>query len=71
MFNGIKIPESKTLGIIFLGIILYFGSVYLNIQKENSADVGIIISYILITYGVIAQIINWVIFWHKKMNEYP
>lgn len=62
-----KLFESKVLGILLLGIILYLGSVYLNIQKENSAEIGIYFSEALILVSFIFQIIMWTRYLDRKV----
>jgi hypothetical protein len=59
-----EIPKSKTLGFLFLGIILYIGSSYLNILKADSSDIGIFFGIGIIVIASIAQIINWILYWH-------
>ena len=59
MFDNIQIPESKILGVMFLGIILYLGSAYLNLLKINSAYIGVGIGLILIISAFIVQILSW------------
>lgn len=64
-----KISEKKTIAFASLGIILYLGSVYLNILKTSSAaDIGMYSGIGLIILASLAQIKNWLIYW-KKLRE--
>jgi len=60
--------DKKTTGFLFLGIILFFGSTNFNILKENSADMGFYLSIIIISISIVAQVINWIIYWKEKLN---
>lgn len=64
--NMPEIPKSKTLGFVFLGIILYIGSSYLNILKSNSSDIGMYLGLAMIIGASIAQIVNWIRYWKKN-----
>ena len=70
MVNLPEIPKSKTLGFLFLGIVLYLGSTYLNMLKPDSAIIGIAFGIGLIIIGMFAQINNWIIYWNKKSRDY-
>lgn len=64
-----QIPKSKILGFIFLGILLYLGSLYLNILKVGIADIGVGFGLLLIGLGMVAQIINWRIYFSNKIKR--
>lgn len=61
-----EIPVKKTTAFLFLGILLYLGSAYLNILQGGSASLGIPISEAVMAIAILAQVINWLGFWHKK-----
>lgn len=64
-----KAFKKKTTGFLFLGIILFLGSTYFNMLKENSADIGVHFSIIIIIISIIAQLINWLIYWGKELKK--
>ena len=63
----IRIDFSKKMpSFLALGIILYFGSTYLNILKENIATLGQVLGIIIIIIAFIVQIISWYRYFRKK-----
>ncbi len=64
-----EIPESKPLAVIFLGIVLYIGTSYLNVLASVSIDAGILFGLGLIVIGIIAQIINWVLYFYERIKK--
>lgn len=65
----INLPDmlkKKTTGFLFLGILLFLGSSYINTLKTGSADFGIYTSIVIIFISIFAQFINWLKFWRKK-----
>lgn len=61
-----EIPAKKTTAFLFIGVLLYLGSTYLNIMQSGSASLGVPISEIVMVIAILAQVINWLGFWHKK-----
>ena len=58
-------PETKTLGFLLLGILLYLGSIYLN--ASDSLDwAATLISAILIGFALVAQIKNTFLYWEDR-----
>lgn|GEM_PF-1804115 len=65
--NISKIPESKTIWFLLLGIVLYISSAYINgLYNNGAANGGIIISVLIIVIAILAQIRNWQIYWETK-----
>ena len=58
-------PETKTLGFLFLGILLYLGSIYLN-ASDSLYWAATIISAILIGFALVAQIKNTFLYWEER-----
>lgn len=65
-FNFSKLFESKSLGFLFLGIVLYLGSSYLNVLKGHSANFGVYLSIFIILIASISQIVNWFRYWQRN-----
>lgn len=61
-----KMFEKKTTAFLALGAILLIFSMYFNTTKENSSNIGVWISTIIIGIALCAQIVNWIIYWYKK-----
>ena len=55
-----QIPKRTTSAFLFLGILLYLGSTYMNFLKEDSAVLGIWIGITLIAIAIIFQIATWI-----------
>lgn len=67
-----QIPESKTLAFVFLGIILYLGILYVNGLNNVVIEIfntGVILGTVLIVIGIIAQILNFILYFKKKLTD--
>ena len=69
MVNMPEIPSSKTLAFVFLGVILYLGSLYLNNLESDFSTIGASFGLGLIIIGTIVQILHWIQYFRKKYKE--
>lgn len=58
-------PETKTLGFLLLGILLYLGSIYLN-ASDSLYWAATIVSAILVGFALVAQIKNTLLYWEER-----
>ena len=58
-------PETKTLGFLLLGILLYLGSIYLN-AGDSLYWAATVISAVLIGFALVVQIKNTLLYWEEK-----
>ena len=58
-------PETRTLGFLFLGILLYLGSIYLN-AGDSLYWAATIMSAILIAFALVAQIKSSFLYWEER-----
>jgi len=66
---NLDMPKQKTSQFLFIGTVLYIGSNYINYinqPREHLADAGIYLSGATIFISLIAQCVNWWIYWGKK-----
>lgn len=66
---NLRFPKQKTTSFLFVGTVLFIGSAYINSLKEHSADWGIYLSGTTIFISLIAQCVNWWIYWGKKDKQ--